>query len=72
MTTTPNDDDASAAGYIDDSQLPEDLRPDAEDTGRGDRAVDPAATAGDLEAGQVPEPSERTPDDEPDVSEPTA
>ena len=71
MTTSPNDDTSKDTGYIDDSQLPEELRPDSEAEGRADRAVDPAATAGGLEAGRVPEPSARTPEDEPDVSEPT-
>jgi hypothetical protein len=60
------------AGYIDDSQLPEELRPDAEGMeggGAGDgRSLAEGATE---EAGQLPDSSPSSPDGVSDVSEPT-
>ncbi len=67
------------AGSIDDSQLPEDLRPDAEgltggddvsgEGGRKDQTLGEGATE---QAGQLPEPAAQTPDDASGVAEPTA
>lgn len=79
MTTSPGDSESSdqsaeTAGYIDDSQLPEDLRPDAEgltDQDRvgggpdGDNAVEPMG-----QPTQAPPPE--TTDGDTSVSEPTA
>jgi hypothetical protein len=60
-------------GYIDDSQLPEELRPDAEGMGHGDSTSQPSLGDGATEeVGQSPEASPSTGDDESDVSEPTA
>lgn len=79
MTTSPSEQegstpDAEAAGYVDDSQLPEDLRPDAEGLTNedrvgggpdGDNAVEPMG-----QPAQAPPPE--TTDGESGVSEPTA
>lgn len=79
MTTSPGDSESSdqsaeTAGYIDDSQLPEDLRPDTEgltDEDRvgggpdGDNAVEPTG-----QPAQAPAPE--TTDGDTSVSEPTA
>lgn len=61
-------------GLIDDSQLPEELRPDAEgmagdDPGSEGRTLADGATE---EAGQLPDSSPPSPDGGSDVSEPTA
>jgi hypothetical protein len=60
------------AGYIDDSQLPEELRPDAEGLGETDSKQQPSLGEGATEnVGQSSEASPSAPDGESDVSEPT-
>lgn len=62
MTTSPGESDNSpqseeAAGYIDDSQLPEDLRPDAEGLTAEDRVGGGVEGENATEpTGEVPEP----------------
>ena len=85
MTTSPgeqenSDQSTESAGYIDDSQLPEDLRPDAEGLTPEDRVG--GGPDGDNAAGptgQVAEPLDgsttdqaETTDGDTGVSEPTA
>jgi hypothetical protein len=64
-------------GYIDDSQLPEELRPDAEGMGDGTSTSHPSVGEGaGEEGGQSPPASPSAPGDDSDgdseVSEPTA
>ncbi len=83
MTTSPNEhqdsEQSSEPGRIDDSQLPEDLRPDAEgltDEDRvgggpdGDNAAGPTGQVAEPLEGSTPEQSATT-DGETGVSEPT-
>ena len=59
------------AGYVGDDRLPEDLQPGGDELSAGDRVDDRTLAEGATEqAGQMPQPSERLPDDEPGVSEP--
>ncbi len=64
---------AGGAGYIDDDQLPEELRPDAEgmseSDGSGERTLGEGATE---DADQPPDPAQSSAADQPDVSEPSA
>lgn len=63
---------AAGAGYIDDDQLSEELRPDAEgmteSDGSGERTLAEGATQ---DTGQLPDPAQSSPADQPDVSEPS-
>jgi hypothetical protein len=60
------------AGYIDDSQLPEELRPDAEGMDGGGAGERPSLADGATEeTGNLPDSSPASPDGVSDVSEPT-
>lgn len=85
MTTSPGEPETGqqseeTAGYIDDSQLPEDLRPDAEGLtsedrvgggSDGDNAAEPMGEAPEPKGQPAQVPPPETTDGESGVSEPT-
>lgn len=78
MTTSSGESESSpqseeAAGYIDDSQLPEDLRPDAEGLTTEDRVGGGADGENAAEPmGDTAEPLEGSTTDDSGISEPTS